>query len=66
MRGGQRERTTAGLARQREPVQAEMTSQRGEVISPARQAALRLVIGAAVPGLSGEIQCRPTARAVLS
>jgi hypothetical protein len=31
---GQRERATAGLTRQPEPVQAEMTSQRGEVITP--------------------------------
>src|SRR5438034_7958944 len=37
--------------RQREPVQAEMTSQRGQVISPADQAALPLVIGAAVARL---------------
>ena len=51
MRSGQRERGTAGLTRQREPVQAEMTSQRGQVIGPADQAALALVIGAAVAGL---------------
>ena len=51
IRSGQRERATAGLARQREPVQAEMTSQRGQVISPTDQAAFRLVTGAAVAGL---------------
>ena len=44
---GQCERGAAGLARQREPVQAEVTGQRGEVISPADQAALALVVGAA-------------------
>jgi hypothetical protein len=53
MRRGQRERAAPGLARQGEPVQAEVTGQRGQVISPAGQAALALLIGAAVTGLVG-------------
>lgn len=51
MRGGQRERAAAGLTRQREPVKAELTCQRGQVITPADQAAFSVVIGAAVAGL---------------
>jgi hypothetical protein len=50
---GQRERATPRLARQGEPVQAKVTGQRGQVIRPAGQGALALVIRAAVAGLVG-------------
>ena len=51
MRSCQREWRAAGLTRQCELAQAEMTSQRPKVITPADEAALPVIVRAAVAGL---------------